>query len=225
MATRKGEETKARIVAAALDLFRERGYEETTMRAVAERADVALGNAYYYFKGKEYLLQAYYHRMQEDHVAVAQHVLDTETELHARLLGVLNSKLSVIEPYHRFSGLLFRQAADPRSPLNPFNEKSAAARDEAIELYAEVLRGSKIKIPRDIEPHLPRLLWTYSMGLVLFWLHDDSEDRQRTRELTERTADLVVKVIKVLSNPLMRPLRKSALRILESIQLPAAPPE
>ncbi len=83
-----------------------------------------------------------------------------------------------------------------------------------------MLEGAKIKIPADIAPHLPGLMWTYSMGIVLFWLHDDSEGRQRTRELTERTADLVVKVIKVLSNPLMRPLRKSALRILESIELP-----
>ena len=223
MATRKGEETKARIVEAALDLFRERGYEETTMRAVAAEAGVSLGNAYYYFKGKEYLLQAYYHRMQEDHVAAAQHVLDTETDLHARLLGVLNSKLTVIEPYHRFSGLLFRHAADPKSPLNPFNEASAEARQEGIDLYAKVLEGAKIKIPADIAPHLPGLMWTYSMGIVLFWLHDDSEGRQRTRALTTQTADLVVKVIRVLSNPLMRPLRKSALRVLESIQVKMQP--
>ena len=43
------------------------GRSETTMRGVAERAGVSTGNAYYYFKGKEHLLQAYYHRMQEDH--------------------------------------------------------------------------------------------------------------------------------------------------------------
>jgi len=223
MTTRKGEETKARIVEAALDLFRERGYEETTMRAVAERAGVSQGNAYYYFKGKEYLLQAYYHRMQEDHIEAAQRVLDTETDLHARLLGVLNSKLEVIEPYHRFSGLLFRQAADPKSPLNPFNDQSAEARQEGINMYAQVLEGAKIKIPADIAPHLPGLMWTYSMGIVLFWLHDDSEGRQRTHALAEQTCDLVVKVIKLLSNPLLRPLRKSALRVLESIQVQLKP--
>jgi hypothetical protein len=49
---RKGEETRAQILETALQLFRERGYEETTMRAIAEAAGVSLGNAYYYFKSK-----------------------------------------------------------------------------------------------------------------------------------------------------------------------------
>ena len=33
--TSKGEQTKALILNSALDLLRERGYEETTMRAIA----------------------------------------------------------------------------------------------------------------------------------------------------------------------------------------------
>src|SRR5438093_12676940 len=56
--TPKGEQTRAIILETALDLFRERGYEETTMRVIAERAGVALGNAYYYFRSKEHLIQA-----------------------------------------------------------------------------------------------------------------------------------------------------------------------
>ncbi|MEM8882768.1 MAG: helix-turn-helix domain-containing protein, partial [Planctomycetota bacterium] len=67
--TSKGEQTKARIVEAALELFKENGFDETTMRAVAGKADVSLGSAYYYFKSKEQLLQAYYGRVHEGHVA------------------------------------------------------------------------------------------------------------------------------------------------------------
>ena len=37
----KGKRTKQHIVAAALKLFREHGYEATTMRMVAEHAGVA----------------------------------------------------------------------------------------------------------------------------------------------------------------------------------------
>ena len=33
--TSKGEQTRSRILETALDLFREKGYERTTMRAVA----------------------------------------------------------------------------------------------------------------------------------------------------------------------------------------------
>ena len=41
--TKKGEQTKAHILETALTMFRERGYEGTTMRAVATEAGVSLG--------------------------------------------------------------------------------------------------------------------------------------------------------------------------------------
>ena len=101
--TAKGEQTRALILETALELFRERGYEETTMRAIAERAGVALGSAYYYFSGKEQLIQAFYGRTHQEHLAEAQGVLRTERTLRGRLHGVMAAKLRTIEPYHRFS--------------------------------------------------------------------------------------------------------------------------
>src|SRR5215470_5815351 len=78
--TSKGEQTRAVILETALEMFRERGYEETTMRAIAERADVSLGNAYYYFRSKEHLIQAFYNRLQEQHLAASAEMLETEPE-------------------------------------------------------------------------------------------------------------------------------------------------
>jgi hypothetical protein len=58
----KGEQTRRAIAEAALRLFREQGYEATTMRAIAKEAGVATGNAYYYFGSKEELIHEYYAR-------------------------------------------------------------------------------------------------------------------------------------------------------------------
>jgi len=55
--------TRDAIVEAALELFRERGFEGTTMRAVAERAGVSVGNAYYYFSSKDELVQGFYDQL------------------------------------------------------------------------------------------------------------------------------------------------------------------
>jgi AcrR family transcriptional regulator len=216
--TTKGEQTKARIVEAALALFRERGYEATTMRAVAEAAGVSLGNAYYYYKSKEHLLVAYYERVHDEHVAAARPLLEKETDLEARILAVMTAKFAVIEPYWRFSGTLFRSAADPQSPLNPFHEKSAGPRDAGIEMFREALSGAKIKLPADIAAEVPRLLWIYSMGIVLFWIHDDSPGRARTHALMTRSTELVVRIVRLLANPLLRPLRKSALKMLADLR-------
>ncbi len=50
---RKGEQTQARILDAAYDLFMAQGYHGTSMRQIAERADLTLGGVYNHFASKE----------------------------------------------------------------------------------------------------------------------------------------------------------------------------
>lgn len=217
----KGQRTKERIVAAALQLFREHGYEATTMRMVAESAGVSLGNAYYYFKSKDLLLQAFYREVHDAHVEHARPLLAKERTLLARLRIVMLCKLDVIEPYHRFSALMFRTAADPKSPLNPFHPAGDAIRQEGEELFDEVLTGSSTTVPKALRQELPNLLWTYSMGMVLYWIHDDSPNRDKTRSLTERSVDLIASAIKLSSNPLLRPFQRKVLALIKDLQFPA----
>src|ERR1700709_316763 len=95
----KGERTRAQILATALELFRERGYDETTMRAIAEGAGVAVGNAYYYFRSKEHLIQAFYERPHEEHREASREVLARERGLRERLAGGMRATLHTIQPY------------------------------------------------------------------------------------------------------------------------------
>lgn len=55
---RKKLETRRRISSAAFALFAERGYEATTVEAIAERADVAKGTVFNYFPQKRAFLAA-----------------------------------------------------------------------------------------------------------------------------------------------------------------------
>ena len=216
--TLKGDQTKALILETALEIFRERGYEETTMRAIAEKAGLSLGNAYYYFHSKEYLIQAFYQRLHDEHLAVALPALDKVDSLKARLLTVMRLKFEVMKPYHQFAGVLFRTAAHPESPLNPFSDESDPVREQSIELFAKVVEDTKARIPKDLKAELPYLLWVYHMGVVLFWIHDNSPGRRRTYRLVEHTVDLLDKLIHLASNPFMRPLRKQALRLVNEIR-------
>src|SRR5262245_24041111 len=115
----KGEQTRTLIMETALEMLRERGYEATTMRALAERAGVSLGNAYHYFRSKEQLIQAFYARTHEEHLQACAEVFAREHGLKTRLLEVMRAKIATIEPYHQFAGVLFKTAADPKSHLNP----------------------------------------------------------------------------------------------------------
>jgi AcrR family transcriptional regulator len=216
--TAKGEQTRALILNSALDLLGERGYEQTTMRAIAQKAGVSLGNAYHYFGSKEHLIQAFYQSTHEEHLAATVPVLEKETTLKARLLSVLRLKISTLEPYHEFAGVLFKTAADPHSPLNPFAHESAPTRRDSIRLFEELVRDTRARIPADLREELPYLLWLYHMGVILFWIHDASPKHTRTYRLIDHTVDLLDKLISLASNPLMRPVRKRALKMVADLR-------
>ncbi|MBZ4320161.1 TetR family transcriptional regulator [Streptomyces sp. SCA2-4] len=189
-------------------LFRERGYEKTTMRAIAAEAGVAASNAYYYFAGKEHLIQGFYDRVAAEHQTAAREVLARETDLEARIAGVQRAWLDVAEPYHEFAVQFFRNAADPDSPLSPFSPESAPAREAVVSLYREVLAGSKTKIPAELADAVPELLWLSQMGLVLHWIHDRSPNRERSRRLATRGARLTARGISLARFRILRPLVK-----------------
>jgi AcrR family transcriptional regulator len=216
--TQKGDQTKALILETALEIFNEKGYEQTTMRAIADKAHLSLGNAYYYFHSKEHLIQAFYHRTHELHLAASVPALEKEQTLKARLLAVMRLKIDTLAPYHEFAGVLFKTAANPDSPLNPFSDESDPVRKESTELFAKVLEGSKVHVSKDLRAELPYLLWVYHMGIVLFWIHDKSPRHRRTYRLIDHTVDLLDKLISLASNPFMRPLRKQALRLVDELR-------
>ncbi|HMZ07349.1 MAG TPA: TetR/AcrR family transcriptional regulator [Anaerolineales bacterium] len=54
----KGERTRQQIEDAAIELFMEQGYHATSMRQIAERAELALGGIYNHFKSKDEIFEA-----------------------------------------------------------------------------------------------------------------------------------------------------------------------
>jgi AcrR family transcriptional regulator len=216
--TSKGERTRALILDTALRQFRERGYEETTMRGIAAEAGVSLGNAYYYFRSKEHLIQAFYAHTHQEHLDACRAVLATEISLKARLHGVMRAKIETILPYHRFSGILFKTAADPASPLNPYSEASRPVREQSLALFTEVLHGSDQKVEPTLREELPWLLWSYHMGVILYWIYDSSPQCRRTLRLVDRTVDIVCRLVSLAALPPLRPLVRITLDLLRELR-------
>lgn len=214
----KGEKTKAHILETAIELFKERGYEETTMRGIAERADVSLGNAYYYFKSKEFLVHAFYEMVQQEQIPAYEQVIAAENSLKLRLLGVLMTQLRMIEPYHRLAVALFKSAADPQSPLSPFGRESEPVRRRCIDMYASLIAGAREQVPDDLKAELPELLWLFQMGVILFWIYDRSVGRIRTHNLVTHGVELIASLLQVVSLPIMAPARKKILALLYSLR-------
>ena len=216
--TPRAEQTRAAITEAALKLFRENGYEATTMRAIAQEAGVSTGNAYYYFGSKEELVQQFYAHTHADHVAASRTILAAESEFAARLRGTLRALIDVNGPYHAFAARFFKYAAEPSSPLSPFSKESSPAREAAIALFREVVDGSDARIDGELRTQLPELLWLYSMGIVLFWVHDTSPGCAKTYQLIERTVPLAGRLIALSRVRILRSTIREIISIIQDIR-------
>jgi AcrR family transcriptional regulator len=215
--TRRGESSRAAILGAALELFQERGYEATTMRAIADGVGVSLGSSYHYFPTKEHLVLEFYRHTHELHAAAIAPLLARERDFATRLRGTIRAVVVTCEPFHDFAGSIFSTVANPASPLNPFGAAARPLRDEVVALYAEVVNGSDARIPADIAAMLPLVLWLYQMGILYFWIFDQSPGRLRTLEVIDETTDLIVKLLSLANLPLLRGSRRRILGLIQSV--------
>jgi AcrR family transcriptional regulator len=213
----KSEETRGRILAAAMELFRNRGFDATTMRDIAQHAEVALGSAYYYFESKEALVMAFYQQAGEETNAQIVEALAEVSDLQSAIRAILDAKLRYFAPNRRFLGALFGHAADPENPLSPFSVETGEIRRTDIGHFSKALDLSGVKIPPDLRRRLPGLLWLYQMGLILFWIYDRSPRQARTELLIAKSLPLVVNLIRIARFPLLRPMRKMVIDLLDVV--------
>ncbi len=213
--TPRAEDTRRKIYEAAMELFRQKGFDETTMRDIAAKAGVALGGAYYYFSSKDAIVLAFYREMQETSNDPVIQALSTHKKLKDRIRSVLDKRLELLAPNRKFCAALFRHAPDSSDALSPFSDETLAIREGAIEHMRLALEGSDAKIPADLKPRLPYLLWLYQMAVIMFWLYDRSPNQERTWKLLDKSLALLVNLLRLSSLPLTKPLRKTLLELVE----------
>jgi AcrR family transcriptional regulator len=218
MATKKAEETQRRILNAALELFREQGFEQATMREIAARAGVATGAAYYYFPSKEAIVMAFYERSCAEMQPLVDAALASAERLEARLRELIRVKLAYFGPSRPVLRTFLRNGADPKHPISPFSEETKVIRQIDFAWFAKLLEGSGTRVPRDLAPELPGLLWMFQMGVILFWVTDDSPRQERSERLLELGCKIVATLVRLSGLPLMRPVRKVALELIAIVK-------
>ena len=216
--TPKAEETGLKILDSALALFRQEGFDNATMRGIAEKAGVATGAAYYYYASKDAIVMDFYRRSCVDMQPKIEAALEQVTGLEIRLRELIRVKFAHFEPNRSVLRALLRNGADPKHPLSPFSPQTKEIRDIDIAWFRRILVDCGMRIPRDLEAHLPGVLWLFQMGVIFFWIIDDSPNQARTARLLELSAKSVASLIRVSALPILRPLRKSALQLIEIVK-------
>lgn len=212
-----GERTKELIFEKALELFRERGFEVATMRDIAKAAGVATGAAYYYFPSKEAVVSAYYDQVQRLHAAKVREELAGKESLGERIASVMHSKLEILKEDRRFLGALFRYSGEPGHPLSVFGKATVAQRKQSLEIFREALAGAGVS--EELRDLLPWGMWLAHLGMILYFIHDESEGQTRTHKLVDRCAEMLGGLVELTNSALVRPFVKPfQVKMLETLR-------
>ena len=214
----KSEETRQRILRAALKLFQERGFDAATMRDIAEEAGMATGAAYYYFPSKDAIVMEFYRQSSAEMQPKLEAALEQAGSLDQRLYALTRVKWDHFGPHRGVLRTLLRNGADPAYPLSPFSSETREIRAVDIEWFRRSLADCGVRIPKDLAAHLPDLLWFVQMGAIYFWVIDESPKQVNSERLLAIATKSISAWIRISALPLMRPVRKAVLEVFQMVK-------
>lgn len=217
LATDKGEQTRKQIFSSALELFRQGGFDATTMQAIAAHAGVVKSAAYYYFPSKEALIQAYYESVQAEQERMCGEVFATTKDLKTRLGAALHSKFDLTRNDRNLLGVVFRYTGEPHHPLSCLGSGTAEIRRRSTKVFQDAIAVEKL--PQDLRVLLPVALWSLQMGLLVMFLYDASPDQQRTRRMADGALNLTLKLLGLAKLAILKPIRTTILELLQQAEL------
>jgi AcrR family transcriptional regulator len=209
VALSKAEVTRAKIFETALALFRQKGFDATTMREISAACGMALGTAYHHFDSKEAIVGEYYIWVHYQHRSRVEAGLPQCKNLKERLELAFFSKLEILQTDQDLLRVIMRYMGDSDHPLSIFGPETQRFRLEGVEIFRQAL-GQEKRL-EELQALGPLLLWALHMGMLLYFLHDKSVGL-RTQKLTEKSLELVVQLFTLASNPLLQPLLKPVLK-------------
>jgi AcrR family transcriptional regulator len=182
---RRRLETRERIYRAALKIFAERGYLETTVEDITEAADVGKGTFFNYFLTKEHVLATY----GEQRVAAIEVALKKARSANHSVLAVLKELATDLAGQSSQSPDLLRSIFAAHLSCAPVRAELQNRLQRARQLLAEifVVGQKRGEIRRDRSAgDLARLTHLILMGVTIAWaLNPDSLLRKSAEEVWE----------------------------------------
>jgi AcrR family transcriptional regulator len=212
--TLKAEHTRQRIYDTAIRLFKERGYDNTTMREIATEADCSLGLAYKYFESKEDIVV---HLYRELAVHVANYIGQLPpAPMSQRFFDTMQEILRTVAPYRGAWVGIFGAAMNPTSPVSVLGDRMFDLRAQ-MRIGLEGLVSGASDAPKLAEQTraLGLLLYVAHLLLLLFWIADRSAENRLTQQMLELARDLFNMLRPAMVMP---PIAKGILRVASILE-------
>jgi AcrR family transcriptional regulator len=192
------EKTRHAILQAALALFAEKGFYQTTTKAISRKARIAEGTLFNYFQTKEDL--ALYFFEQELAGILEWYRRDKRilaAPLPEKLFAIVHHLLDSLAPYEDFIGAVYLRALQPTSKLSPLSLESQENNLRYLRFVRDILSEA------EANEEIPKVgdFGAYAFGLfhlavISYWLQDRSAGKEKTLAILDRCLKLATALLR-----------------------------
>ena len=180
---RRRLETRERLYRAALELFGERGFLETTVEDITEAADVGKGTFFNYFPTKEHVLAAY----GGERIAFVERALEKARATSGSVLEVLGELATDSAGQSHENPAILRAIYAAHASCAPVRAELQKRMRVSRKMLAEIisLAQKRGEIRSDAAPvELARLIQTVVIGFTMAWALNPETHFQSTARKT-----------------------------------------
>lgn len=179
------------VLAAAAELFTDRGYAATSTRAVAEKAGMRQASLYHWFDGKQSILAALLEGTVRPSLALARGLLeDTSAPPAARLRALCRADVALLCGGPHNLGVLYLLPEVQAERFADFHHM----RTELKSAYGRLLAQAAPELPEDQAALRTDLVFGLIEGVILIRRQDPSRSAVALAALAEAAADGALRV-------------------------------
>jgi len=180
------EQRREQLLAAAIDLFAERGFGEAKHADIAKRAGVSTAATFVYFPTRDELLMAVVDEVARFYLALFDNIEGVRASASDVLHGLAAQLLSLVDTHLSYVLVQHGWAARFDKPLRA---RFLAFQDEILSKISEILWASEKNVTRDGRDDA-RILLSASEALAIMKV--DGEPNDKLERFTKHTIEVVL---------------------------------
>ncbi|MDE0884494.1 MAG: helix-turn-helix domain containing protein [Myxococcota bacterium] len=187
---RRGRRSRALILKAARELFEERGFDEATLRAIAERAGMGASSIYRHFQSKEELLIADLDELQEEAWRRFREGDDRKAPTRKRVTRFLDAQHQLLAEDSDLTLIALRATTRPGVRVA---QQVLALNDRTIGLLMEIMQMGRMQsqLKRNVDVlEAARVVFNITQGARIPWANGLT-DAETCRQAIQKGVDLL----------------------------------
>lgn len=150
---RKKEKTRSTIIDCAYNLFKGKGFQETSMEEIAEQSDVSKGTLYNYFPDKESILVGYFQSFTADYGEDIKEAITDSQDLEVKLNNLLDFEKGLMGSDVKLTAIYLRYRMQTLFSSDPFSNPNRSGLENVV---LEIIKDAQAK--KELRSDIPSII-------------------------------------------------------------------